>query len=139
MTLPVEDDFREFVAARWPDLDGVALVVTLDPAAATRLTTDALATLHRHWGEALEDGLPGEQARRAVLRAAVAAAARSDARAPDPLPSPDAVDVAFAPQGQRPSDPVPEAPGNGSPISDHRSDRAGCSSTPPHRRTTPTA
>ena len=59
MTLTVEDDFREFVAARWPDLEGVAFVVTLDPATARRVTTDALATLHQQWREALDEGRPG--------------------------------------------------------------------------------
>ena len=31
MTLTVEDDFREFVVACWPDLESAALLVTLDP------------------------------------------------------------------------------------------------------------
>ncbi|HET6967410.1 MAG TPA: hypothetical protein VFI44_03985, partial [Ornithinibacter sp.] len=73
MTLTVEDDFREFVAARWPDLEAVALLVTLDEDAARRVTTDALAGLHHHWREALDEGRPGELARRAVLTAAVSA------------------------------------------------------------------
>ena len=71
MTLTVEDDFREFVAARWPDLEGVAFVVTLDAATARRVTTDALATLHQQWREALDEGRPGATARRSVLAAAV--------------------------------------------------------------------
>ena len=74
MTLTVEDDFREFVAARWPDLEGVAFVVTLDAATARRVTTEALATLHPQWREALDEGRPGATARRSVLAAAVAAA-----------------------------------------------------------------
>ena len=74
MTLTVEDDFREFVAARWPDLEGVAFVVILDAATARRVTTDALATLHQQWREALDEGRPGATARRSVLTAAVAAA-----------------------------------------------------------------
>ena len=76
MTLTVEDDFREFVAARWPDLEGVAFVVTLDPASARRVTTEALAGLHQHWREAIDDGRPGTTARRSVLTAALAAATR---------------------------------------------------------------
>ena len=73
MTLTVEDDFRDFVAARWPDLEGVAFVVTLDAATARRVTTDALAVLHQQWREALDEGRPVAMARRAVLAAAVAA------------------------------------------------------------------
>src|SRR5690606_14122734 len=82
VTLTVEDDFREFVAARWPDLEGVAFVVTLDVAAARRLTTEAFATLHQHWREALDDGRPGALARRAVLRGALAAAPQAVRPAP---------------------------------------------------------
>ena len=74
VTLTVEDDFREFVAARWPDLEGVAFLVTLDAATARRVTTDALAALHQQWREALDEGRPGAMARRSVLTAAVAAA-----------------------------------------------------------------
>ncbi|HYJ26424.1 MAG TPA: hypothetical protein VEW73_01840, partial [Nocardioides sp.] len=74
MTLTVEDDFRAFVSARWPDLEGVAFVVTLDPGTARRVTAEALATLHQQWGAALDEGRPGATARRSVLTAAVAAA-----------------------------------------------------------------
>jgi len=77
VTLTVEDDFRDFVAARWPDLEGVAFVVTLDAATARRVTTDALADLHRQWREALEEGRPGTMARQSVLSEAVAAAPRT--------------------------------------------------------------
>ena len=76
MTLTVEDDFREFVAARWPDLEAVAFLVTLDADVARRATADALAGLHHHWREAVEEGRPGEDARRAVLIAVLAPAAR---------------------------------------------------------------
>ena len=69
MTLTVEDDFREFVAARWPDLEAVAFLVTLDADVARRATADALAGLHQRWRDAVEDGRPGEEARRAVLGA----------------------------------------------------------------------
>lgn len=74
MTLTVEDDFREFVAARWPDLEGVAFLVTLDAASARRVTAQALATLHQHWREAVDEGRPGAAARRSVLGDAIAAA-----------------------------------------------------------------
>ena len=82
MTLTVEDDFRDFVAARWPDLEGVAFVVTLDGATARRVTTDALASLHQRWREALDEGRPGALARRSVLTAAVAAAPRTPRTGP---------------------------------------------------------
>ena len=83
MTLTVEDDFRDFVAARWPDLEGVAFLVTLDAATARRVTTDALAGLHQQWRDALDEGRPGAMARRSVLTAAVAAAPK----APHPTPA----------------------------------------------------
>ena len=73
MTLTVEDDFREFVAACWPDLESVALLVTLEPDTARRVTTDALAGLHQHWREAVDEGVPAGLARRAVLTGAVSA------------------------------------------------------------------
>ena len=90
MTLTVEDDFREFVAARWPDLEGVAFVVTLDAASARRVTADALAALYQQWREALDEGRPGATARRSVLVAAVAAARPGARSSPDPAPQPPA-------------------------------------------------
>lgn len=75
MTLTVEDDFREFVAARWPELEGVAHVVTLDATAARTVTTGALAGLHQRWREAIDEGRPGQAARRSVLRDALSVAA----------------------------------------------------------------
>jgi len=60
------------VAERWPDLEGVAFIVMLDAVAARRVTAAALASLHQHWREALDDGRPGLRARRLVLSAAVA-------------------------------------------------------------------
>lgn len=78
----VEEDVREFVAARWPDLEAVAHVVVLDPATARRVTTETLAGVVRHWDEALEDGRPAERARRQVLRAALASAAHGRSRRP---------------------------------------------------------
>ncbi len=89
MTLTVEDDFRDFVAARWPDLEGVAFVVTLDAATARRVTTDSLATLHQQWRQALDEGRPVAMARRSVLTAAVSATPRPDAGSlPRVLPHP---------------------------------------------------
>jgi hypothetical protein len=106
VTLTVEDDFREFVAARWPDLEGVAFVVTLDAATARRVTTDALAGLHQQWREALDEGRPGATARRSVLTAAVTAAAATRPHGPaaagapggpDPLPATPGPDAAPSP------------------------------------------
>jgi len=105
VTLTVEDDFRDFVAARWPDLEGVAFVVTLDAATARRVTTDALATLHQRWREAVDDGRPGALARRSVLTAAVAAAPRTPRAGPAGLvpaaptrdPDPPRPDAGWAP------------------------------------------
>ncbi len=82
MTLTVEDDFRDFVAARWPDLEGVAFLVTLDAATARRVTTDSLATLHQQWREALDEGRPVAMARRSVLSAAVSSTARRPVQRP---------------------------------------------------------
>ncbi|MFQ6171496.1 hypothetical protein ACK8HX_07815 [Oryzobacter sp. R7] len=76
----VDEDVREFVAARWPDLEAVAHVVVLDAPLARRVTTDTLVDVVRHWHEALEDGRPGERARREVLRAALAAAPHATPR-----------------------------------------------------------
>lgn len=85
----MDDDVREFVAARWPDLEAVALAVVLDPVAARRLTTDTLVGIARHWDDAVEDGRPGERARATLLRAALAGAGRS--RPPEAADPPAAV------------------------------------------------
>jgi len=87
VTLTVEDDFREFVVARWPDLGGVAFVVTLDAASARRVTTQAFATLHRQWREALDEGRPGWRVRRSVLVAAIAATPTVPPTVPPTTPS----------------------------------------------------
>jgi hypothetical protein len=76
--LTVEDDFRDFVVACWPDLESAAMLVTLDADTARRVTADALAGLHHQWRDALERGVPGALARGAVLGAAVAATGPSD-------------------------------------------------------------
>ncbi|HET7821952.1 MAG TPA: hypothetical protein VFL10_10540 [Ornithinibacter sp.] len=65
------EGFEEFVAELWPDLEGVAFVVTLDAAVARQVTTAALTSVHQHWREALDEGRPGWMARRSVLSAAV--------------------------------------------------------------------
>lgn len=63
----MEDDFDQFMAARWSGLEAVALVATLDPVAARVATTAALATLAVRWPAALEDGAPTAAARRELL------------------------------------------------------------------------
>ncbi len=73
----MDDDVREFVAARWPDLEAVAHVVVLDAEVARRVTTDVLVGIVRHWDEALEDGRPAERSRAAVLAASLSTAART--------------------------------------------------------------
>ncbi len=88
MTQLAEDDYRDFVVARWPDLEAVARVVVLDPALARRVTTDVLAGLAPRWRESVEDGRPGEQARRLLLSSALGAAqplSRAEASGPTPV------------------------------------------------------
>ncbi|HYN66196.1 MAG TPA: antitoxin Xre-like helix-turn-helix domain-containing protein [Ornithinibacter sp.] len=77
MTVTLEEDFHEFVVARWGELEPVAHLVTLDARTARRVTTDALADLHDRWGRLLDDGSPGAAARKAVLTGAIAAAGRA--------------------------------------------------------------
>ncbi len=60
-------DFDGFVAARWPDLEAVALVATLDPALARELTVAALGPLRHRWAATVEEGSPTGAARRALL------------------------------------------------------------------------
>lgn len=84
MTATAEEDFRDFVVARWADLEPVAHLVTLDGPTARRVTTEALADLHGQWGHLLDEGVPGVAARHAVLTGALAAARhRPSARADD--------------------------------------------------------
>ena len=61
MTVTAEEDFRDFVVARWGELEPVARLVTLDGPAARRVTTDALADLHGQWGRLLDEGMPGRR------------------------------------------------------------------------------
>ena len=75
MTVTVEEDFRQFVVARWGELEPVAHLVTLDSATARRVTIDALAELHGRWSGLLEEGSPGAAARRAVLTGSLDAGA----------------------------------------------------------------
>ncbi len=94
MTVTAEEDFRDFVVARWGELEPVARLVTLDAAAARRVTTDALADLHGQWGALLDEGVPGATARRQVLSAALAAT-RNHAPTPkgrDAHPAPGQLD-----------------------------------------------
>ncbi|GAA4411086.1 hypothetical protein GCM10023168_31500 [Fodinibacter luteus] len=74
MTLTVDEDFRRFVAARWPDLEPAARLVLLDTDRARRVTTDVLAELQSTWDAVRDDGAPAACARRAVLLAALEAA-----------------------------------------------------------------
>ncbi len=91
MTLTVEEDFGGFVGARWPDLEAVALVATLDPEAAREATAAALADLRSRWATTLEEGAPTTAARRALLdalrpgRAPRAGSGPPPAGAPAPL------------------------------------------------------
>ena len=73
MSLAAEEDFRDFVAVRWPDLEAVALLVTLDGDTARRVTRDSLRKVHRRWREALAEGRPGRFAERDLLTTALAA------------------------------------------------------------------
>ncbi len=74
MSTVVDEDFTAFVDARWPDLEAVARVIVLDPESARSATTAALADLATRWRRTVEEGRPGEEARRALLTAALAAA-----------------------------------------------------------------
>lgn len=74
MTTRVDGDFAEFVAARWPELTSVAHLTLLDTDRASTVTADALARLNRGWRDVVDAGRPGEQARAAVLHAALTAA-----------------------------------------------------------------
>ncbi|NHA66650.1 hypothetical protein [Phycicoccus flavus] len=78
------EEFGGFVAARWPEVEAVALAATLDPAAARETTTAAFATLHAGWAEANESGAPTAAVRRALL---AELAPRRRRRSPDPLPA----------------------------------------------------
>jgi hypothetical protein len=91
MTATAEEDFRDFVVARWADLEPVAHLVTLDGPTARRVTTEALADLHGRWGHLVDEGMPGAEARKAVLTGALAATRnRPSARTHDHAqPGPD--------------------------------------------------
>jgi len=69
VTAALEDDHRDFVVARWPDLEAVARVVVLDPDLARRVTTDALAGLSHRWREVVEGGRIEEAAAHPVVAA----------------------------------------------------------------------
>ncbi|MGG5260297.1 hypothetical protein [Phycicoccus avicenniae] len=81
-------DADAFVAARWSDLEAVALVATLDEGAAREATTAALAALRRRWAEVLEEGSPTTAARRAVLERVAPAPSRGPGRGRRPVPAP---------------------------------------------------
>ncbi|MEO5610054.1 MAG: hypothetical protein ABIQ61_04370, partial [Ornithinibacter sp.] len=84
MTLTVEDDFAAFVAARWAELEALALVTTLDPITARDATTHALGRLRGGWADAVDDGTPTLQTRRAVLERSLQVAGSADGRGAGP-------------------------------------------------------
>ncbi len=114
MTLAVEEDFADFVAARWPDLEAVALITTLDPHRARDATTAGLARLRADWAEVLEEGAPTLRARREVVARSLVSGAGTD-RGRDssggglPRPGTGPVGVAAAPRDDLPSDAVADA------------------------------
>lgn len=91
------DDARarwpEFVAARWSSVEAVALVATLDPPAARRLTVEAFRDVHRGWARIHDDGSPTAAVRSALLgRVATLPAVREHALDPslvDPVTDDD--------------------------------------------------
>lgn len=86
VTLAVDDDFAGFVAARWPDLEAVAIAATLAPRLARELTTSALASLGERWVATVDEGAPTRAARVELLR-------RIARLGPDAAPPPDALGV----------------------------------------------
>ncbi|HSF98955.1 MAG TPA: hypothetical protein VLA55_09700 [Ornithinibacter sp.] len=113
MTTTVDDDFREFVAARWPELESVALVVLLDTGRARAVTADVLAAMSRRWQDTVDAGRPGEQARRAVLRGAVTAAPTTSGAGPTKWSTPAHGDWDLNPADPaNPADPVVAALGD---------------------------
>jgi hypothetical protein len=65
------DGFEDFVAVRWPDLEGVARVVTLDADVARRVTFAAVTALDHQWQADIEEGRPEFTARRCLLSTAL--------------------------------------------------------------------
>ncbi|MGG5260253.1 hypothetical protein [Phycicoccus avicenniae] len=102
MTTARSDGFDDFVAARWEQLESVALVATLDPARARGITTDALVAVGGRWGDLVEDGRPGEAARRDLLERLVGGRARGHDGTPGTTVSPAVLEAAAG-------DPVHEA------------------------------
>lgn len=58
VTAVSDDDVAELVAARWDELESVALLATLDPVRARALTAEALALGRAGWGELVAGGRP---------------------------------------------------------------------------------
>ena len=67
MSVTTGEDFGGFVAARWADLEAVAVVAVLDPESARETTTAALVALRSRWPSALEEGAPTATARRELV------------------------------------------------------------------------
>ncbi|QKE82708.1 hypothetical protein [Arthrobacter sp. NEB 688] len=119
------DDAARFVAARWPDLEAVALVSLLDPGAAREVTLSTLVALRRRWSEVVEDGAPTATARRDLIDRLAAhpptarppdhthRTGRPTATGPDdlarPAPPADPVHPSLRTAATDPDDPVPAA------------------------------
>ncbi|MGL5927911.1 MAG: hypothetical protein ACRCY8_03145, partial [Dermatophilaceae bacterium] len=61
------DDFGAFVAARWSDLEAVALLATLDLDLAREVTVATLAAVHRDWADTVDSGAPVARCRVELL------------------------------------------------------------------------
>ncbi len=96
------DGFEGFAAARWPALEGVALVATLDPGLARTVTTATVTALHARWSAVVEDGAPTTAARIELLARVRALGEAGGAAVPPRLG-----DAARDPSA--PDDPVPGA------------------------------
>lgn len=90
----MDEEFGGFAVARWPDLEAVALLATLDRASARDLTADTLRAVRADWPALAAEGAPGRRARAELL--ARVARLRPDRRPPHPTPeaAADAVPLA---------------------------------------------
>ncbi len=87
MTATVDEDFGAFVAARWPDLEAVALVGLLDPTTARAVTAAALAAVRSHWTRTLDSGSPTAEVRLALVERLAAAPSPRGTTEPTGAPS----------------------------------------------------
>ena len=86
MSVAPQEDFGGFVAARWADLEAVAVVAVLDPGPARETTTAALVALRSRWPAALEEGAPTTAARRELLGRLARPTRRRGGEPPEPSP-----------------------------------------------------